>query len=478
MKNYFKKLFDVQDMTYGPIWRRIAAFAIPLLIGNVVQQLYNTVDAVVVGRYVGDEALAAVGASGPIMFLVLVFFMGISTGTGIMVSQYFGARDRSSLSKTIGTTITLMLITSALIMVLGPLITRPLLALIKTPDNIIDQTAQYLMIIFIGITGIAFYNGISGILRGMGDALMPLAFLTITCLMNIALDIWFVAGLGWGVAGAAWATVISQWISAVLCLMRLLRKNDAYELKPAMLKIDKTLALQMGRLGLPAAATQIVFSLANILIQALINQFGSDYIASQTIVMRVDAFAVMPIFSFGMAMSTFTGQNVGAGKLDRVEKGVRTGLLMGVSITAFLDIMMFLFGRYLMQIFTDTRHIIDMGYTILRILLPGYLGFSAAQIFFGAIRGAGDTVSSMWISMVTTVAIRTPLAYLLAWITRSPEYPVGRPEVIPVTLMLAWLLSALFAGLVYRAGRWRTKGLITQPAGSENGESRASQSEG
>ena len=470
MLKSFKKLFDVQDMTYGPIWKRIAAFAVPLLIGNVIQQLYNTVDAVVVGRFVGDGALAAVGASGPVMFLVLVLFMGISTGTGIMVSQFFGAKNRKMLSGTIGTTITLSLIVSGIIMAVGPLITRPLLELIKTPENIIDQSVEYLIIIFIGITGIAFYNGISGLLRGMGDALMPLAFLTVTCFMNIGLDILFVAGFGWGIAGAAWATVISQWVSCVLCFIRLLRKNDSYEVKLSTLKINKELAIKVGKLGLPAATTQIIFSIAQVFVQALINLFGSDYIASQTIVMRVDAFAVMPIFSFGMSMSTFVGQNVGANKYDRVVKGVKTGFFMSVSVTAFLDIMMFLFGRTLMGIFTQTQGIIDMGYTILCILLPGYLGFSAAQVFFGAIRGAGDTVSSMWISIVTTVAFRTPLAYLLTYLTRSAEYPVGRPEVLPVTLMMAWLLSALLSFIVFRAGRWRTKSVVSQNPVLREGE--------
>ena len=458
---FFEKLFGAQDMTQGVIWRKLAAFSIPLLIGNIMQQLYNTVDSIVVGRFVGDDAIAAVGASFPIMFLMSILFMGIGTGTGIMVSQYFGAKDRAMLSKTIGTTLTLMFIASVVMTIVGPAFARPLLKLIMTPENVIDNCAEYLIIIFTGILGIAFYNGISGILRGLGDSLSPLAFLTFACLLNIVLDVWFVAGFGWGVAGVAWATVISQWLSSILCLRRLLRKNDAYEMKFSLLKLNKELCLRLAKLGLPAAATQIVFSLANIMVQALTNTFGAGVMASLTIVMRVDSFAVMPMFSFGMAVSTFIGQNVGAKKMDRVEKGLKTGLYMCLSVTSAILFLIFLFGRALMHVFTDTLDIIELSNTMLRLLMPGYIGMAVSQILFGVLRGAGDTVSSMWISMVTTVVVRTPLAYLMAYMTRSEAYPIGRPEVLVLSLMAAWILGAILAAIVYRAGRWRNKAVTT-----------------
>ena len=464
---FFTKFFGAQDMTQGSIWRKLAAFTIPLLIGNIMQQLYNTVDSIVVGRFVGDEAIAAVGACFPIMFLMSILFMGIGTGTGIMVSQYFGAKDRVLLSKTIGTTLTLMFIASLVMTVVGPAVARPLLNLIKTPDNVIDKCAEYLIIIFTGILGIAFYNGISGILRGLGDSLSPLAFLTFACLLNIVLDIWFVAGFGWGVAGAAWATVISQWLSSILCFRRLLRKNDAYELKFSFLKLNKELCLRLAKLGLPAATTQIVFSLANILVQALTNTFGAGVMASLTIVMRIDSFAVMPMFSFGMAVSTFIGQNVGARKMDRVGEGLKTGLLMCVSVTSAILVLVFLFGRSLMHVFTDTLDIIELSNTMLRLLIPGYIAMAISQILFGVLRGAGDTVSSMWISMVTTVAVRTPLAYLMAWLTRSDTYPIGRPEVLVISLMVAWVLGAILAAIVYRAGQWRKKATAVFPEGAQ-----------
>ena len=458
-----KSLFGPQDMTQGRIWKKLIVFSVPLLIGNIIQQLYSTVDSIVVGRVIGDAAIAAVGASFPVMFMVNVLFMGVSTGTGIMVSQYFGAKDRASLSKTIGTTLMLMLIASAIVTVAGPLVTRPLMKLMMTPENVIDMSVEYLTIIFFGILGVAFYNGIAGILRGMGDSLVPLGFLTFACVLNIFLDIWMIAFLGWGVAGAAWATIISQWISAILCFIRLLRKNETYEIKRGYVRIDKEISARIAKLGLPAAATQIVFSLAGMVVQALTNTFGSDVMASVTIVMRVDSFAVMPMFSFSMALSTYTGQNVGARKMDRVDQGVKNGIAIGLSVTVFLVGMIILFGRSLMGVFTSTGDIISLSYTMILILIPGYLAMSVAQILFGVLRGAGDTVSSMWISMITTVAIRAPLAYLLAFLTRSAGYPSGRPEVLMISLATAWSLNTVFAIFVFRAGKWREKAIVKQP---------------
>jgi len=460
------KFFGPQDMMSGAIWKKIILFSIPLIIGNIIQQLYNTVDSIVVGRVIGDDAIAAVGASFPIMFMVNVLFMGVSTGAGIMVSQYFGAKDRDALSRTIGATLMLTLLTSLPFTALGPAITRPLLKLMMTPDSVIDMSAEYLTIIFIGIVGVAFFNGIAGILRGMGDSLVPLIYLSLASVLSIFMDIWFIAFLGWGVAGAAWATIISQWLSSFLCLIRLLRKNETYEVKRAYFKADRELSAKIAMLGLPAAAAQIVFSLAGMLVQALTNTFGAEVIASVTIVMRVDAFAVMPIFSFSIAMATFTGQNVGAGNMDRVARGVKTGLIMGVGVTSSIVGMIVLFGRSLMGVFTQTEYIIGLGYRMFLILVPGYIMFSAAQIIFGVLRGAGDTVSSMWISIFTTVAIRMPLAYLMAYATRSEAYPAGRPEVLMVSLAIAWSLNTVFAALVFRTGKWRKKAVVRRPAES------------
>jgi putative MATE family efflux protein len=449
-----------QDMTEGSIWRKLTAFSVPLLIGNIVQQMYSAADTIVVGRFVGDSALAAVGASFPILNLLLILFMGAATGAGVMVSQYFGAKDRDQLSKTVGTTITLMFIISVMIMIIGPLITRPLLRLLNTPEDVLDPCADYLNILFIGIAGIAYYNGISGILRSMGDSVMPLLFLCITCALNVAMDIWFVAGFGWGVAGAAWATVIAQWISSVLCFVRLARMKDVLDVNWSLIRINKHLTGQITKLGLPAAFTQMIFSLSQIIVQSLVNSFGTIVIACSTIVMRVDGFAMMPNFTFNMVMATFVGQNVGAGKMERVDMGTRSGLKMGLSVSTMLVAAILIFGKSLMGVFTNTEELINMSYRMMCILSFGYMSMAVTQILSGTMRGAGDTMTPMWISLITAVIIRMPLAYLLAWLTRSEDYPVGRSEIIFISLLAAWILGAFITLFFYRKGKWREKGIV------------------
>ncbi|MDR1531315.1 MAG: MATE family efflux transporter [Clostridiales bacterium] len=462
------KLFGTKDMTVGTPWQKLLLFAAPLLIGNVIQQIYSTVDAVVVGRFVGDEALAAVGGSFPIINLVFILFISIATGAGIMVAQYFGAKDRETLSQTIGTTLTLMAVASVIIMAAGSIITRPLLTLIKTPVNVIDGCTEYLTIIFIGISGIAYYNGVSGILRGMGDSVMPLVFLSITCFLNIVLDIWFVGGLGWGIAGAAWATVISQWVSSVLCIIRLARMKGTIDLNLKRLFPKKNLCAQLLKLGAPSAVTQVIFAFANILVQSLTNSFGSYIMTCGTIVMRVDGFAMMPNFTFGMAMSTFVGQNIGANKIDRVKAGVRSGLLMAVTFSTVMVILIIIFGKYLMGIFTTTQDVIDLSYKMLCILAVGYIAMSVTQTLGGSMSGAGDTTSPMFVSIFSTIIIRMPLAYLLAYLTRSRENPKGIPEIaLYVSLLTAWILGACLAAVLFKRGRWRTKSVVKSADGQQ-----------
>lgn len=309
--------------------RNIVQFSVPLLIGNLAQQLYSTVDSIVVGRYVGDTALAAVGASGPVINLLIVLFVGISTGAGIMVSQYFGAKQKEHLSTTVGNCVTLTLISALIIMALGALITRPLMSLLHTPAEIYDMACDYMTIIFVGILGSAYYNIFSGILRGLGDSVTPLIFLLIACALNTVLDIWFVAGLRMGVAGAAWATILAQFVSGGLCLIRLLMMRKVVQINRKTLHLHKFYAMQLAKLGLPSGITQAIFSLAMIVVQSLTNSMGTAVIACTTVVMRVDGFAMMPNFTFGTAMTTYAGQNMGAGLLDRTRQGHARRALAG-----------------------------------------------------------------------------------------------------------------------------------------------------
>lgn len=459
MKFSLAKYFGAQDMTVGNPYLNLIQFAVPLLIGNMVQQLYNTIDSIIVGRYVGDGALAAVGAAGPVLNLLLVLFMGISAGAGIMVSQYYGAKERELLSKTVGNAVTLTLLSTVFVMVVGALITKPLLSILNTPADIFDMTADYLMIFFAGFLGCAFYNMISGILRGLGDSLMPLIFLVVACLLNIVLDILFVARFGWGVAGVAWATVIAQLISAILCVWRLARMKETVDLDKKSLKLTKSITNQVVRLGLPSGLTQMVFSMAAIVVQSLTNSFGTTAIAACIVVMRVDGFAMMPNFTFGTAMTTYAGQNIGAGLLKRVEQGTKDGLKLGILVSCLLTACILFFGRALMRLFTNTPELVDMGMHMMSIIAVGYIAMAVTQILSGVMRGAGDTMTTMWISFITTVLIRVPVAYGLAYLTRSAELPNGSPDSLFWSLLISWVLGAVLTLIFYRKGKWRKMGI-------------------
>ena len=454
-----QKLFAPVDMTAGNPGKQIVAFAIPMLIGNIAQQLYNTADSVIVGRYVGDNALAAVGSASPILNLLLVLFVGISVGAGIMVSQYFGAKQREDLSGTIGSCITLTAISSLFIMIIGPLVSGPLLSYLDTPESIIGWCESYLNIIFIGIVGMAYYNILGGVLRGLGDSVSALLYLLIATIVNIVLDILFVASFGMGVAGVALATAIAQALSAVLCFWKLLRMSDIFDMKKKYLKLHRKYAITTIRLGLPSGLTQAIFSMAMIIVQSLTNSFGEMFIAANVIVMRVDGFAMMPNFSFGTAMTTYAGQNVGAHELERVDEGAKQGTFIAMGVSAAITALILIFGKYLMGIFTDTSELVDMSMRMMRILAVGYVAMAVTQSLSGVMRGAGDTMTPMWISLITTVGIRVPVAYGIAYLTRSEQYPGGRCESIFFSLLFSWTLGAVVTFICYRWGKWKQKAI-------------------
>lgn len=455
-----KKLFGSQDMTVGKPITGLVKFSIPLLIGNFAQQLYTTVDSIVVGNYIGDDALAAVGASFPVINLLLVLFMGISMGSTVMVSQYFGAKDRDNLSRTIGTCLVLTFLASLLIMVVGYYASGPIINALDTPVEIKDMTIQYLEIIFIGILGGAFFNIMSGILRGMGDSVYPLLFLLVASVLNIILDIAFITEFHLGVAGVAWATIISQAVSAILCFMRLYSMKTDLDINKDTLRLNGQLALQLGRLGLPAGITQAIFAMSSILVQSLTNSLGTQAIAAAIVVMRVDGFAMMPNFTFGMAATTFVGQNIGARKIDRVHQGTRDALRLGFTVSSLLTVSLLLFGPNLMRMFTNTESLIALGVRGIRTLAAGYIVFAGTQILMGVMRGAGDTTRPMWISIFTTVGLRLPIAYTWAWFTRSDRYPNGSPDCLFASLLISWIISFIITWIVYRRGGWKEKALV------------------
>ncbi len=455
-----KKLFLPVDMTVGDPVRQIVTFTIPMLLGNIAQQLYNTVDSIIVGRYVGDNALAAVGSAGPIVNLMLVLFMGISVGANIMVSQYFGARAREELSKTVGCCITLTAIASVIIMIIGPLLSRPMLKMLNTPESIIDWCTSYLTIIFLGILGGGFYNILSGVLRGLGDSFSALVYLLVATFLNIVLDWVFVAKFNMGVPGVAWATILAQFVSAGLCLWRLTQMTDLFDMKKEYLIPEKQYSGSLIHLGIPSGVTQAIFSMSMIVVQSLTNTFGEQFIAANVIVMRIDGFVMLPAFSFGSAMTTYAGQNIGAGKMDRVTEGAKKGTIVAMCVSAVLTALILLFGKNIMGIFTKTQDLIDLSYRMMQILAVGYIAVEVSQCLQGIMRGAGDTMTPMWISIITSVALRLPLAYLLVALSKTASAPQGNPAMIFVSLLINWTLGAVMTLVMYRVGKWKGKAII------------------
>ncbi len=454
-----KKINTPTDMTAGTPWKSIVAFTLPMLIGNIAQQLYSTVDSIVVGNYIGDNALAAVGSAMPILNMLLVLFIGISAGVSIMVSQYFGAKNRSALSHTIGSGITVTAIACiGLILVATPFI-RPILVMLNTPESILDWCSDYLTISLLGMAGMGYYNILSGVLRGMGDSISALIYLLVATVVNIALDIYFVVGLNMGVGGVALATVIAQVISSILCLIKLARMNEHFDFGWKYLRPRAFYVKTLIRLGIPSGLTQAIFSSAMIIVQSLTNQFGEMFIAANVVIMRVDGFAMMPNFSFGTALTTYAGQNVGAGKYDRVTKGAKQGTLMAVGCAAVITGVILLFGKYLMGVFTDTQELVDLSYRLMMILAVGYIAMAVTQSLSGIMRGAGDTMTPMWISLITTVVIRVPVAYGISFLTRTAELPFGRQECIQISLLTSWILGAVLTLIFYKIGKWKNKAI-------------------
>ena len=448
-----KQLFSGIDMTEGIAWKKILFFTIPLLIGNFFQQLFNTVDAIFLGRFIGDDALAAVGATIPVIFLILVLSLGIAMGAGVMASQYFGAKSREDLSYTIGNAITLSAIISAALSILTPIASRWILTIMQTPPELLDDATLYLNVMLWGIASLVYFNMLSGLLRGIGEAAAPLIYLAIASLLNILLNYIFIGVLGMGVFAAAMGTVIAQALSSILCLRKLMQMRHVFDMGLRFLRLKRKYATQMLKLGVPTGAFQALFAVAMIVTQPLVNDFGEMFIAVYFIVMRIDGFIIMPAFSFGNAMAVYAGQNVGAGKIDRVETGVKQGAKMALITAIVLVALVLTFGRYIAGVFTTTQEVVDMTMRVLRILAVGHLAFSINQVLWGAIRGAGDAMSPMWAALINVALIRIPMAYLLVFL-------MGTPEAIIYSLLMAWIANMFMAIVVYKIGKWRRKGIV------------------
>ena len=445
------------DMTQGPPTRLIVLFSLPLLAGNVLQQLYNMVDSVVVGNYVGSSALTAVGAGFSIMFLISSLFLGFSMGATIMIAQYVGAGDQGAVGRTVDTIYSALLVIIVPLTLLGVLASGPLLTLIRVPQEAYEQARTYCMVVLGGIIGTLGYNMNSGIMRGLGDSRTPLIFLFIACVINIVLDLVFVLVFSWGVFGVALATILAQICSWVFGIFYINRKYPFLHIRLFRMRLDRRLLGQVIRLGIPSAIQECQFAVGILIMQALINGFGNDFAAGFTAANKIDTFAFMPIESFSIAATTYVGQNVGAGRMDRVRQGTRATLAMGVVWCFAIAAVLMPLSRPIMLLFSKTPAVVDAGVLYLWWVLPFYALFAIQFVLNNVMRGAGDAVFPMISSLISVVVVRVVLCYVIS--------DAFGQQYMFACYAGAWLVGVILSGGYFLLGRWKRFGSM---AAAEN----------
>ncbi len=439
---------DRNDLTQGSIMGKLTRFFFPILFGLLFFQLYNTVDAVVVGRCIGPSALAAVGGSPAVITnLVIGFFTGLGTGAAVVISQYYGARDGELLSRAVHTILAFCLIAGLVLTALGWLSADWSLRLVKTPADILPDSRTYLQIYYLGAAGMLLFNIGSGILRAVGDSRWPLIFLGICCGLNIALDLLFVAVFAWGVAGVAWATCISLSVSAALLLVHLGRAEGAWRFRPRLLRIYPAALRRILYLGVPSAVQGSMFSLSNLIIQTAINNFGTVTVAAWTALGKFDALFWVTSNAMGTALCTFVGQNFGAGKIDRMRQGMRQWLITDLIVTACLSALLILLARPALRLFTDDAQVIEFARGLLWYFAPFYVIWVFIDILSNVLRGAGDSLRPMIISLVGICLLRV-LWILLVLPHRNTVACVS------VSYPFTWAVTALVYGVYYKKSRW------------------------
>ena len=434
-------------MTSGVIWKELLLFSIPLLLGNLFQLLYNTVDSIVVGNFVGHQALAAVGASTPLINMLIGFFMGVAAGAGVLVSRFFGARKLEELHIAVHTFVAFTFLFGVLMMVAGITLTPLFLQWMGTPADIMDMAVLYLRIYFLGIIPTMLYNSGAGILQAVGDSRRPLCFLTIASVLNIILDLVFVIQLNMGVAGVAWATLIAQTVSCILVAVTLLRSKESYQIIPKKIRIDKPMLMQIVRLGIPSGLQQMIVSFSNVLVMSYVNRFGSAAIAGFSSANKFDNFLGLPVNSFMLAITTFVGQNMGAKQIERVKKGINTCMFMGIGIVIAIGIPAYLFSDLCIRMFSQEADVIYYGSWMMRTLVPFYSILNIAQVLTGAVRGTGNTTVPMLINVfyyciIRQVFLAVAMMFVNSIVVVFWSYP------------LTWTLSAVTLFIYYKRGSW------------------------
>jgi putative MATE family efflux protein len=443
----------MKDLTNGKEGRLILRFALPMLLGNVFHQLYNVIDSIIVGNFIGKEALAAVGASFPVIFVFFSLVLGITSGSTIVISQYFGAKDTEKVKKTIDTLLIFLFFASILVAALGLLFSREIFKLIQLPDEVIPMANTYLRVFFGGVITFFGFMGVSASLRGLGDSKTPLYFLIISTLFNIAFDILFVVVFNWGIAGVAFASILAQGGAFITAVIYLNRTHQIINISFFRMKFDKQVFRKSIRIGLPTGIQQTVVAMGMMALVGIVNQFGTNVIAAYSVAARVNSLATLPAMNFASALATFVGQNMGAKKEYRVKSGFVATLKMSSVVSILVTAIVLLYGHFIMGLFTDDPDVIEIGVEYLVIVGSFYLVFSAMFATSGVLRGAGATLIPMITTIISLWGIRIPGAYLLS-------EKIGATG-IWWSIPIGWTLGLLMAYAYYLTGKWKKKGVVS-----------------
>ena len=446
-------------MTSGTIWKEILLFSIPLILGNLFQQLYNIVDSIIVGNVVGSSALAAVGASGAIIQLLVGFCIGASAGAGVVTSQYYGARDDEGVRKAVHTTIAISIAAGAILSIIGGLTAPLILDIMGTPEEVFDQASDYLRVFFAGIIFSVIYNMSAGILNAVGNSRRSLIYLIIAAVSNIFLDILFVAVFKMGVVGAAIATDISQLISCIFILRFMRRSKESYRIRLRDVRFYDNLLEKIVKIGLPTGVQNIVISLSNVVVQSGVNSFGATVMASYAAFNKIDGFILLPILSMSMAATTFAGQNYGAREFDRVHKGMKVSIGMGAVYAVVAGALMLIFAPYIIRIFTGEQAVIDYGIYMMKYMYPFYWIIAIFHIATGTIRGVGKTLQAMVMSICSLCAVR------ILWIWGSFQF-AHKLYLLLLGYPITWVIGAIMMLIYIKKGKW-----LEDPEAAEQKES-------
>jgi putative MATE family efflux protein len=442
----------MHDLTTGKEGKLIFQFAAPMLLGNIFQQLFSVVDSIVVGKFVGKEALAAVGASFPVIFIMVSMIIGLVMGTTVVISQYFGAKNYVKVKRAIDTMYIYCSIAGVISTIIGIIISEPILRLLGLPEEIMPQAVLYLRIYLSGIIIFFGFNGTSAVLRGLGDSKTPLYFLIIAEIANIILVLLFVAVFGWGVAGAAYATLIANGIAFGLAIYWLNRTHKLIRIAIKGLHFDKEVFQQSLKIGLPTGVQQTLVAMGALALMGIVNKFGTNVIAGYSVASRLDSLAMVPAMSFSSALSTFVGQNIGANKPERIRTGLIATIKMSGIVTIVTTIFIIFSGHLLMSLFTNDLEVIRLGDQYLTIVSSFYIMFTLMFIYTGLMRGAGDTLIPMFFSLLSLWLIRIPMAWFLSG-------KIGASG-IWWSIPAGWLIGLALAYLYYKTGSWKKKAIV------------------